>query len=107
MVLFLASSSVTLIISLIAPELGQAAMCGTFAGMSNGRTLAPSQHLAVMLGLLTAALFEIMFLGLGVRFGFTAFLRVNAMALVQRVSIQNANAAMVATVEALRRSVPW
>jgi hypothetical protein len=55
----LASSSVTLVTSLMVPGLGQAAMCGSFAGMSSAQVLLlPNWQTVTALGLLTSALFE-------------------------------------------------
>jgi hypothetical protein len=43
----------------MAPGLGQAAMCGSFAGMSGAQVLLlPNWQTVMALGLLTSALFE-------------------------------------------------
>ncbi len=78
----LASSAVTLAGSLVAPGLGQAAMCGSFAGMSSPLLL-PSLPWALAAGIATSALFEGLIhyrnaaFGLGGRLGATAFVGVN------------------------------
>jgi hypothetical protein len=81
----------------MAPGLGQAAMCGSFAGMSSAQVLLlPNWQTVMALGLLTSALFEGMihtrnlYLGLGGRLGLTAFIGVNVMALVQGVPMVTA-----------------
>ena len=80
-----ASAGVSLIASLALPSLGLPAMCGTFAGMSS-RAIVPSLPIALKLGLLTSALFEVLIqrrkfiLGVGGRLGAVAFLAVNALA---------------------------
>lgn len=78
----MASAAVTLTSSLIAPGLGQAAMCGTFAGMS-GLLVLPSVPWALGAGVVTSVLFETLIhyydwaLGLGGRLGMIAFIAVN------------------------------
>ncbi len=68
----LASAGATLAASLVAPGLGQAAMCGTFSGMSSTAIL-PSVHWALGAGVLTSVLYEVLIharnaaLGLGGR----------------------------------------
>ncbi|EWM23587.1 hypothetical protein Naga_100139g15 [Nannochloropsis gaditana] len=85
----LASAAVTLAASLIAPGLGQAAMCGSFAGMSSPLLL-PSFAVTLATGVCTSILFEAFIhyrnaaLGLGGRLGATAFLAVNLIAASQR-----------------------
>jgi hypothetical protein len=78
----MASAAVTLVGSLIAPGLGQAAMCGSFAGMSSSMLL-PSFAWTLLTGLVTSVLFEAFIhyrnsaLGLGGRLGTIAFVAVN------------------------------
>ena len=78
----LASAAVTLAGSLIAPGLGQAAMCGSFAGMSSSLLL-PTFSWTLLTGLVTSVLFEAFIhyrnaaLGLGGRLGTIAFVAVN------------------------------
>lgn len=80
----LASSCITLCLSLWSPGLGQAAFCGSFAGMSSAGTIFSTLSSAGI----TAILFEILihrrglFLGLGGRLGFVAFLATNAAAIL-------------------------
>ena len=76
----LASSAMTLLVSsILDPRLGQAALCGSLAGMSGGR-LAPTLSAAALLGALTSLSYEVLihindlFLGIGGRLGATAFL---------------------------------
>lgn len=54
----LSSASFTLLASLVAPGLGQAAMCGTFSGFSTA-LLIPTLPTALLLGLVTFLVFEI------------------------------------------------
>jgi hypothetical protein len=83
----------------MAPGLGQAAMCGTFAGMSSAAVLLPTRQLAITLGLITSLLFEIIihtrnaYLGMGGRLGLTAFIGVNALALYRGVSVVSSSGA--------------
>lgn len=69
---------------------GQAAFCGTFAGMGS-RALVPSWQAALGLGGLTSFLFEwlmhrkSMFLGLGGRLGFAAFIASSSIGVIQSV----------------------
>ncbi|GAB5033758.1 Hypothetical protein NocV09_01500730 [Nannochloropsis oceanica] len=78
----LASAAVTLAGSLISPGLGQAAMCGSFAGMSSSLLL-PTFSWTLLTGLVTSVLFEAFIhyrnaaLGLGGRLGTIAFVSVN------------------------------
>jgi hypothetical protein len=75
----LASSATTLAFSLWSPGLGQAAFCGSFAGMSSAGSFAST----LTAGAITAGLFELAihrgnkWLGLGGRLGFVAFLATN------------------------------
>lgn len=78
----LASAATTLLITMWSPGLGQAAFCGSFAGMSSVGTYASTSLVA----LLNAILFEIVvhrenkWLGLGGRLGFIAFVASNIVA---------------------------
>ena len=76
----LASSSMALLVSTcLDRRLGQAAMCGSFAGMS-GSHLVPNYAVAVALGTVTSIAYEALIrarevcLGIGGRLGATAFL---------------------------------
>ena len=76
----LASSAVTLLVSTcLDRRLGQAAFCGSFAGMSGGHLL-PNLGSAALLGALSSASYELLIninnvcLGIGGRLGATAFL---------------------------------
>lgn len=75
----LASCATTLAFSLWSPGLGQAAFCGSFAGMSTAGTFQST----LLAGALTAGLFEVIvhredrWLGLGGRLGVIAFLGTN------------------------------
>ena len=87
----LASSATTLLVSMcLDRRLGQAAFCGSFAGMSGGH-LVPNISMALLLGTLTSASYEILihiqnvFLGIGGRLGATAFLATAAVAKYQNV----------------------
>lgn len=87
----LASSAITLICSICFDRrLGQAAFCGTFAGMSS-RAVIPSWQGAVGLGALTSILFEWlihtknMFYGVGGRLGAIAFMATNIVAALTHV----------------------
>ncbi|KAL7467183.1 hypothetical protein ACHAXS_007436 [Conticribra weissflogii] len=82
----LASSAATLLISTcLDKRLGQAAFCGSFAGMS-GAHLAPSVSSAVLLSALTSLSYEVLIhaknlsLGIGGRLGATAFVATSALA---------------------------
>lgn len=88
----LASSAITLLVSTcLDRRLGQAAFCGTFAGMS-GAFMAPTYSAAMLLGLLTSMSYEVLIhtknfcLGIGGRLGATAFLATAALARYQGVS---------------------
>jgi hypothetical protein len=78
----LASSTATLVMSLWSPGLGQAAFCGSFAGMSCAGSLGSTLTAAVI----TSLLFELWihrqkkWLGLGGRLGLVAFLSTNFVA---------------------------
>eukprot|EP00581_Thalassiosira_minuscula_P012949 CAMPEP_0183720354 /NCGR_PEP_ID=MMETSP0737-20130205/12991_1 /TAXON_ID=385413 /ORGANISM="Thalassiosira miniscula, Strain CCMP1093" /LENGTH=561 /DNA_ID=CAMNT_0025950201 /DNA_START=75 /DNA_END=1757 /DNA_ORIENTATION=+ len=89
----LASSAFTLLVSTCFDRrLGQAALCGTFAGMSGGH-LTPNLSMTVLLGALTSTCYELLIhvnnlcLGIGGRLGATAFLATSIMAKYQGVSI--------------------
>jgi hypothetical protein len=76
----MASSALTLICCMCFDKrLGQAAFCGTFAGMAS-KTIVPTWQCALGLGALTSSLYEILidkknaFLGVGGRLGATAFM---------------------------------
>ena len=76
----LASSAMALLVSTcLDRRLGQAAMCGSFAGMCGGQ-MVPQFSSAVLLGALTSACYEVLIhinnlcLGIGGRLGATAFL---------------------------------
>lgn len=82
----LASSALTLICSMVFDKrLGQAAFCGSFAGMCSTAVI-PTKNLAVVLGLVTSFCYEILIhggnacLGVGGRLGATAFLATSAVA---------------------------
>eukprot|EP00571_Detonula_confervacea_P010158 CAMPEP_0172306778 /NCGR_PEP_ID=MMETSP1058-20130122/7778_1 /TAXON_ID=83371 /ORGANISM="Detonula confervacea, Strain CCMP 353" /LENGTH=744 /DNA_ID=CAMNT_0013018765 /DNA_START=60 /DNA_END=2294 /DNA_ORIENTATION=- len=82
----LASSAMTLLVSTCFDRrLGQAAFCGSFAGMSGGH-LTPNLSMAILLGALTSASYEMLIninnlcLGIGGRLGATAFLATSIMA---------------------------
>eukprot|EP00804_Cyclotella_cryptica_P008874 CCRYP_013101-RD/>CCRYP_013101-RD protein AED:0.19 eAED:0.18 QI:0/-1/0/1/-1/0/1/0/278 len=82
----LASSAISLLISTcLDRRLGQAAFCGSFAGMSGGH-LVPNLSMAMLLGVLTSIGYEIFIhlqnfsLGIGGRLGATAFLATSVLA---------------------------
>eukprot|EP00537_Pseudo-nitzschia_pungens_P015309 CAMPEP_0172412356 /NCGR_PEP_ID=MMETSP1061-20121228/77861_1 /TAXON_ID=37318 /ORGANISM="Pseudo-nitzschia pungens, Strain cf. pungens" /LENGTH=302 /DNA_ID=CAMNT_0013148585 /DNA_START=121 /DNA_END=1026 /DNA_ORIENTATION=- len=82
----MASAALTLVCSMVFDKrLGQAAFCGTFAGMCSTSVI-PTKGLALGLGAVTSVLYEILihsrnaFLGVGGRLGFTAFLATTAVA---------------------------
>lgn len=88
----LASSAVTLLISTcLDRRLGQAAFCGSFAGMSGGH-LAPNLSMAMLLGVLTSTSYEVLIhiknfsFGIGGRLGATAFLATSVLAKYQRIA---------------------
>ncbi|KAL3772011.1 hypothetical protein ACHAWO_008183 [Cyclotella atomus] len=88
----LASSAITLLISTcLDRRLGQAAFCGSFAGMSGGH-LAPNFSMAMLLGALTSISYEVLIhiknfsFGIGGRLGATAFLATSLLAKYQRVA---------------------
>mmetsp|Transcript_8517 Transcript_8517/g.10773 ORF Transcript_8517/g.10773 Transcript_8517/m.10773 type:complete len:368 (-) Transcript_8517:524-1627(-) len=88
----MASSALTLICSMCFDKhLGQAAFCGTFAGMGSF-ALVPTWQYALSLGALTSLLFEILIhqknycLGIGGRLGATAFISSSIIAAVQGIS---------------------
>lgn len=88
----MASSAFTLICSMLFDRrLGQAAFCGSFAGMCSSG-IVPTAEVALQLGALTAFLFEMIihywnaFLGIGGRLGMTAFLATSAIAAKSGVS---------------------
>ena len=95
----LASAAVSVIGSLVSPGLGQAAMCGTFAGMSSNIILVNTFGSALSLGILTSIFFEglihyrNLLLGIGGRLGFVAFLANNALALLRGNAIYTSSAA--------------
>lgn len=75
----LASSAMTLLVSTcLDRRLGQAAFCGSFAGMSGGH-IAPNLSMALVLGALSSASYEVFIhiknlcLGIGGRLGAAAF----------------------------------
>eukprot|EP00980_Cylindrotheca_fusiformis_P021716 scaffold8541_cov70-Cylindrotheca_fusiformis.AAC.1 len=82
----LASCATTLAFSLWSPGLGQAAFCGSFAGMSSAGSLSST----MTVGAIAAGLFELIvhrenkWLGLGGRLGFIAFLAANLSAAIHR-----------------------
>ena len=87
----LASSAITLLVSTcLDRRLGQAAFCGSFAGMSGGH-LAPNFGTAVLLGVLASINYEVLIhmknfcLGIGGRLGATAFLATSVVAKYRRV----------------------
>ena len=87
----LASSAITLLTSTcIDRRLGQAALCGSLAGMS-GMHLVPNLSMTALLGLATTASYEILisinnlFSGIGGRVGASAFLATSFMAKYQGI----------------------
>ena len=87
----MASSALTLICSMCFDKrLGQAAFCGTFAGMGS-HTLISSWQIALGLGGLTSILFEClihnknMFSGIGGRLGATAFIASSCIAVMAKI----------------------
>ncbi|KAL3793969.1 hypothetical protein HJC23_009452 [Cyclotella cryptica] len=87
----LASSAMTFLISTcIDPRLGQAALCGSLAGMSGGH-IVPNLSVALALGALTSLCYEILihmsnlFAGIGGRLGATAFLATGIVAKYRHV----------------------
>ena len=87
----LASSALTLLVSTcLDRRLGQAAFCGSFAGMCGGH-LVPNPSLALLLGCLTSVSYEVLIhinnfcLGIGGRLGATAFLATSLLARYQKV----------------------
>ena len=87
----MASSAMTLICSMCFDKrLGQAAFCGSFAGMGS-IGLVPSWKYALGLGTLTSIFFEYLihnknyYLGVGGRLGATAFIASSIIALLQRI----------------------
>lgn len=88
----LASSAITFLISTcIDRRLGQAALCGSLAGMSAAH-LAPNPYVASALGAVTSLCYEILirrtnlYPGIGGRVGATAFLATTIMAKYRRVA---------------------
>ncbi|KAL7535407.1 hypothetical protein ACHAXR_006469 [Thalassiosira sp. AJA248-18] len=87
----LASSAITLLVSTcLDRRLGQAALCGSFAGMSGGH-LVPNLPMAMSLAAVTSACYEILIrinnlcFGIGGRIGATAFLATSIMAKYQGI----------------------
>lgn len=87
----LASSAITLLTSTcIDRRLGQAALCGSLAGMSGGHLL-PNLSMTALLGVMTTASYETLikinnlFSGIGGRVGASAFLATSVMAKYQGV----------------------
>jgi hypothetical protein len=87
----LASSAMTLLVSTcLDRRLGQAALCGSFAGMSGGH-LVPNISMAMLLGALTSACYELLIhinnacAGIGGRLGATAFIATSIMAQYRNV----------------------
>ncbi len=88
----LASSAIALLVSTcLDRRLGQAAICGSFAGMCGGH-MVPQVSSAVLLGALTSASYEVLIhvnnlcLGIGGRLGATAFLATSIFAKYRGVS---------------------
>ncbi|KAL9190194.1 hypothetical protein ACHAXT_007405 [Thalassiosira profunda] len=88
----LASAAMTLLVSTcLDRRLGQAAFCGSFAGMSGGH-LAPTLATASLLGALTSGSYEVLIhinnfcLGIGGRLGATAFLATAALSKYRKVA---------------------
>jgi hypothetical protein len=88
----LASSAMALLVSTcLDRRLGQAAICGSFAGMCGGQ-MVPQFSSALMLGALTSACYEVLIhinnlcLGIGGRLGATAFLATSIFAKYRGVS---------------------
>ena len=87
----LASSALTLLVSTcLDRRLGQAAFCGSFAGMCGGH-LAPNLSMAMALGAMTSISYEVLIhinnfcLGIGGRLGATAFVATSILAKYQKV----------------------
>eukprot|EP00984_Skeletonema_dohrnii_P035666 scaffold35705_cov150-Skeletonema_dohrnii-CCMP3373.AAC.2 len=87
----LASSAITLLTSTcIDRRLGQAALCGSLAGMS-GMHLVPNLSMTALLGVATTASYEVLisinnlFSGIGGRIGASAFLATSVMAKYQGI----------------------
>ena len=87
-----ASSAVTIVVCMCFDRrLGQAAFCGTFAGMS-GPDVVPNINAAIWLASLTSILYEVViqyydaFLGIGGRLGVTAMVATSIVAAAQGVS---------------------
>ncbi|KAL7533829.1 hypothetical protein ACHAXR_005466 [Thalassiosira sp. AJA248-18] len=88
----LTSSAMTLLVSTcLDRRLGQAAFCGSFAGMCGGH-IVPNISMALALGALTSASYEVLIhinnfcLGIGGRLGATAFVATSLLAKYQGVS---------------------
>ena len=89
----LAASAMTLLVSLcLDRRLGQAAFCGSIAGMCGGH-ITPNLSMAVALGGVTSICYELLinvnnlFLGIGGRLGSTSFLATSIIAKYQGISI--------------------
>ena len=87
----LASSAITLLVSTcLDRRLGQAAFCGSFAGMCGGHIVG-SPSMAIVLGCLTSICYEMLIhinnfcLGVGGRLGATAFVATSILAKYQKV----------------------
>ena len=87
----MASAAITLVCSMFFDKrLGQAAFCGSFAGMCSS-SIVSSPVWAMILAILTASCFEVfihtknVFLGIGGRLGATAFIATSIVALLQKV----------------------
>ena len=87
----MASAAITLVFSMLFDKrLGQAAFCGSFAGMSS-TMIVSNPTWAFVLAILTSACFEIlihstnMFLGIGGRLGATAFIATLIVASLQKI----------------------
>ena len=88
----LASAAVTLCCSMFFDKrLGQAAFCGSFAGMCSNSLVGDTKW-ALILGVLTSVCFEILihtkklFLGVGGRLGATAFIATSIVSAAQQIS---------------------
>lgn len=117
----MASSALTLICSMVFDKrLGQAAFCGSFAGMCS-KAVIPTKNLALILGLITSLCYEVFihignaFLGVGGRLGTTAFVATSAVAYRTGISTGLGKYALAGGSKALKLSalnwqstlLPW
>eukprot|EP00534_Pseudo-nitzschia_fraudulenta_P010098 CAMPEP_0201152530 /NCGR_PEP_ID=MMETSP0851-20130426/13180_1 /ASSEMBLY_ACC=CAM_ASM_000631 /TAXON_ID=183588 /ORGANISM="Pseudo-nitzschia fraudulenta, Strain WWA7" /LENGTH=340 /DNA_ID=CAMNT_0047429557 /DNA_START=69 /DNA_END=1088 /DNA_ORIENTATION=+ len=107
----MASAALTLICSMVFDKrLGQAAFCGSFAGMCSTAVI-PTKNLALVLGLITSFLYELIihygnsFQGIGGRLGATAFLATSIVAFQTGIKTGLGRYAFVGGSRALKLSV--